>query len=492
MSTPPGGPASATRVVPTWTEPLAAAASRPVGGPLGRHALVGRSRFWTPLRVLLLLAVAVLAAGWLGKAACLQQYAPPEGGLALDWRNNRQYVALCYSDTVPLHRIEGLDAGALPYRDPWPGTEAQPRYSEYPVATGLFQWGNARLADGWLWVAERVPLWPSGLPEVVYFDLTAVWLSFAWLLTVWAVHALRPARPWDAALVALSPLALVHVLTAADTLAVACAATALLALARGRALLAGALLGLGGAFGFWPLLLVLPVALVAARRRAPAVALRVAGAALGAWAVVNAPVAAAYPRGWSEFFRVQAGRPADVDSLWFAVASFAGRGVPDGAALDAAAVAAFVVCCAGIGLLAWRAPQPPRVASLAFLLVAALLLTGKAWSPQWSLWLVPLAVLALPRWRLLLGWMAVDALVWAPRMFYFLTPAARGLPPEWFLGAVLVRDTVVVLLCALVVRSVLAPATDPLRTGAADGDPEWPREPGYPPGAVTRAVRAGS
>jgi uncharacterized membrane protein len=72
-----------------------------VGGPLGRHALVGRSIFWTPLRVLLLLAVVTLAAGWLGKAACLQSY-PTADGPALDWRDNRQNDAMCYSDTVPL------------------------------------------------------------------------------------------------------------------------------------------------------------------------------------------------------------------------------------------------------------------------------------------------------------------------------------------------------------------------------------------------------
>lgn len=461
-----------TRVVPTWTEPLAASASGLVGGPLGRHALIGRSRFWTPLRVVLLMAVAVLALGWLGKAACLQQYAPPEGGLALDWRNNRQYVALCYADPVPLYRIEGLGAGAFPYRDPWPGTEADPRYSEYPVLTGLFQWANARLAEGWLWLAERFPLWPSGLPEVVYFDLSAVWLSFAWLVAVWAVHTLRPARPWDAALVALSPLALVHALTGPDALAVAGTAAALVALARGRSVLAGAFLGLAGAFGFFPLLLLLPVALVAARRGTGATAVRTAGAAVLTWAVVNAPVALAFPRGWSEFFRLQWERPADVDSLWFAVASYAGRPAPAGTAFTLTSIAAFLACCVGIAVLTWRAPRPPRLASLTFLLMAALLLTGKAWSPQWSLWLVPLAVLALPRWRLVLAWMAVDALVWVPRMFYFLTPAARGLPPQWFLGAVVVRDVVVVVLCVLVVRSVLAPATDPLRVGG--GDPDWP------------------
>ena len=54
---------------------------------------------------------------------------------------------------------------------------------------------------------------------------------------------------------------------------------------------------------------------------------------------------------------------------------------------------------------------PPRLAALCFLIVAAFLLVNKVWSPQYSLWLVPLAVLALPRWRVLLTWMLVDALL---------------------------------------------------------------------------------
>ena len=103
--------------------------------------------------------------------------------------------------------------------------------------------------------------------------------------------------------------------------------------------------------------------------------------------------------------------------------------------------------------------------------MAAFLLVNKVWSPQYSLWLVPLAVLALPRTRLLLAWMAIDALVWVPRMFFYLTPAEMGLPPGWFLATVLLRDAAVVGLVVLVVRSVLRPATDPVR---ATGDPDWP------------------
>ena len=143
------------------------AASRVVGGPLGAHAIVGRSRFWTPLRAVLLVAVALLALGWLGKAPCLQQY-KTDDGLALDWRNNRQYVAMCYSDTVPLYGLERLDSGAVPVprlvgAGPGHATE-QIRYMEYPVLTGFFQYANARLAAAWLALvgqqsvaAERAP-----------------------------------------------------------------------------------------------------------------------------------------------------------------------------------------------------------------------------------------------------------------------------------------------------------------------------------------------
>jgi uncharacterized membrane protein len=67
------------RDIPSWSDPLAASASRIIGGPLGRRAPIGRSRFWTPLRVMLLFAVLTLALGWLGKAPCLQQYEGDDG-----------------------------------------------------------------------------------------------------------------------------------------------------------------------------------------------------------------------------------------------------------------------------------------------------------------------------------------------------------------------------------------------------------------------------
>jgi uncharacterized membrane protein len=487
VTAPPGqrsGP-GAGRVVPTWTEPLAIAVSRLVGGPLGAHALVGRSRFWTPLRAVLLLAVVVLALGWLGKAPCLQQYRTDDGAVALDWRNNRQYVAMCYSDTVPLYGLERLESGAVPYRDSWvqdAGTPTeQVRYMEYPVLAGYFQYANALAAAAWLDLAERVPWLPVALPVVVYFNISAAWLALAWLVAVWAVCRLRPLRPWDAALVALSPLAAVHVFTNFDALAVGLVSAALLAFARRRPVLAGVLLGIGGAVKLYPLLLLVPLVLVAVRRRDLGPAVRATVAALATWAAVNIPVALAFMPGWWEFFRLNNARAADPDSIWFAIAYFSGWPGFDGelvagevpTLLNAVVAALFLGWLVALAVLARRAPRPPRLASLAFLAVAGFLLVNKVWSPQYSLWLVPLAVLALPRWRLLLGWMTIDALVWVPRMFYYLAPAARGLPPDYFLIAVLARDAVVAVLMVIVVRTVLRPETDPVRALGAD-DPDWP------------------
>ncbi|OLT17657.1 hypothetical protein BJF78_12790 [Pseudonocardia sp. CNS-139] len=264
-------------------------------------------------------------------------------------------------------------------------------------------------------------------------------------------------------------------------------------------MLAGVLLGLGGAFKLYPLMLLLPVLLVGFRRRdLTTPALTVLGAA-AAWTAVNLPVALAWPVGWAEFFRLNQTRVADPDSLYFVVQYFTGWAGFDGplaggeapSVLNAVTMVLFALCCAAICVLALRAPQPPRVASLAFLVIAAFLLVNKVWSPQYSLWLVPLAVLALPRWRLLLAWMAVDALVWVPRMYYYLTPENRGLPPDWFLATVVVRDAVVVLLCVLVVRSVLRPETDPVRATLPPGspdDPDWPAPtPASPAPAAARA-----
>jgi uncharacterized membrane protein len=490
-SEPPGGrwtpDRPSTRLVPTWTEPLAAAASTVIGGPLGRHAVVGRSRFWTPLRVLLLAAVLTLAAGWLVKAPCLQQEPGPDSRAVLDWDNGRQYLALCYSDIVTMPTEDRLLGAQPPYAAHWNDPSApagdQVRYLDYPVVTGYALWIAAKLTLRYQAAAGDVP-WrhglPTGLTEVVFFILVAAAFAALWLVVVWAVHRSRPGWPWDAALVALSPLALLHVFTGTDALGVAGVAVALYLFARGRPVGAGALLGLAAAAKFYAVLPLLALLLVGRRRRESGPALRAAIAAGTVWFVVDAPVAVVLTPGWLEQFRAGLRGGPEPDSIWFALSYFTRWPGFDGqlapgqtpVRLNLLVLALLLAAVVGVVLLAWRAPVPPRVASVAFLLVAGALLVNKSWSPQFSLWLVPLAVLALPRWRLLLAWMTVDALVWVPRMFFYLGEDERGLPADPFLVVVLLRDAMVVALAVLVVRSVLRPETDPLRAGGTD--PDWP------------------
>ena len=497
------------RDLPSRTDDLSAALSEVVGGPVGRRALIGRTRLFTPLRVMFALALVFLALGWSTKAACLQTIGSgaPDQKVA-NWENQRAYYELCYSDTVPLYGAELLSQGKFPYKSSWLELDSQGkpqkqydgspavRYMEYPVLTGVYQYVSMSLAKTYTVVAKatKLPLL-NGVAEVVmFFNIAAFGLALAWLATVWATALLAGRRIWDAALVAVSPILIFQIFTNFDSLATAFALGGLLAWARRRPTLAGVLIGLGVAAKLYPALLLLPLLVLGVRTGRLAEAVRTAVAAVVTWLVINLPVLMLYPRGWSEFFRLNSRRTQDMDSLYNVIRSFTGwRGFDPGLGfwqpplvLNGVVAALFLLCCLGIAYVALTAPTRPRVAQLAFLVVAAFLLVNKVWSPQFSLWLVPLAVLALPHRRVLLAWMSIDALVWVPRMMYLYGEHNKGLPEQWFTATVLLRDLAVVGLVILVIRQIYRPAQDLVRDrgrvddpgggvfdGAPDAFPSW-------------------
>jgi uncharacterized membrane protein len=319
---------------------------------------------------------------------------------------------------------------------------------------------------------------PTSAAAIVYFQISALGLAAAWLVTVWALVLLSPQRPWDAALAALSPLVVVHAFTNFDALATALATAGLLAWVRRRPVLAGVLLGLGAATKFYPLLLLGPILLLCVRAGRLRPGLQAIAAAAVAWAAVNLPIAVLFPSGWAEFFRLNSRRGADPDTLYTLVSTITGWPGFDGVlragqvpiTLNLVSAMLFVLACAAIAWVALTAPRPPRLGQLCFLVVSAFLLVNKVWSPQYSLWLIPLAVLAIPRWKPVLAWMTVDALLWIPRMAYFLGTDHKGLPIGPFLGAVLIRDTAVLFLVALVLRDIYRPERDPVLPSARYGD----------------------
>ena len=471
---PPGARRRPDRVVPTWSDPVAAQASEAVGSPWGRHAVTGRALFWTPLRVCLLYATVVLGAAWLKQAPC------SDG----NWAGSVQYTHLCYSDAVPLFGLHGLGEGAVPYLD---------AAVEYPVLTGAFMALAAVLGRGYDGLAAAAGLLPQVPPVQAYYVATCLLLSLCALVTVRAVLGASGHRPWDAAMVGLSPLLLVHAFTNWDLLAVALATCGLWAWARGRPVTAGVLLGLGAAAKLFPALLLGALFLLCLRSGQLRAWLRAAVAAGAAWCAVDLPVALLAPENWSLFFRLNSSRPADPDTVWNIAITAAGGDLFDGplaegetpVVLNALVAVCVLAVVAAVGWLTLAAPVRPRVAQVAFLLVAGFLLVTKVWSPQYSLWLLPLAVLARPRWRSLLLWQATEAVLWVVRMLWYLGTDERGVGTEWFFLAVALRDVAVVVLVALVVRDVWRPDGDVVRTS-------WPAvdDPGGGPvdGAADRVV----
>ena len=110
-------------------------------------------------------------------------------------------------------------------------------------------------------------------------------------------------------------------------------------------------------------------------------------------------------------------------------------------------------------LLGLGAPTRPRMAQLAFLVVLAFLLTTKVWSPQYSIWLVPLVALARPRWGLNLLWQFSEIAVWITTLLWLLGyyDSARGLDYGALMLVLLVRDGLLIAIAVLVVREMWHP-----------------------------------
>ena len=527
----------AERVVPTWTDPTAARAADLIGGPLGRHASVGRAVILTPLRVCLIMAICALIGGWLFKAACIQQDDNGSGGVSLDQSGERPWLAACYNDVVPLYGSRGFDRPRqFPYSHAWIEVEGsgdkpiwdpadvqdndgqrvvvtagrtvqvndgdfigtpddgysevvegqlvpvdiedrgQVRYLEYPVLTGLFQWGVSWANYAYLNFARTTGAVPVPLDVAAYFTIGAIFLGLLYLWAVASTAKIARRRIWDTALMCLSPLLIVHAFTNWDAVAIALAAAGMLAWARRHPTLAGVLFGLGMAAKLYPILLLGPLLVLCLRTGRIAPWVKAALGAAVAWAVVNVPVILMYPQAWHEFIRLNSERGAEW-STWYLMYSnlsgsqvFNNNGAPTPEFLNNLSLALFALACLAIGWFGLSVQRRPRVAQLAFLVVAAFLLTNKVWSPQYSLWLLPLVALALPRWRPVLLWQCSEAVVWVLLMFQFAGVENKGLSVYPFFCAVIVRDLLIIMLMVMVIREAIRPGTDLVRI-AGDDDP---------------------
>ncbi|MEV5827225.1 glycosyltransferase 87 family protein [Spirillospora sp. NPDC052242] len=384
----------------------------------------------------------------------------------------------CYTDVYPLYYVRGLNDGLIPYFDSFPGTDI--RFVEYPVLSG----GLMQLVA---WLVS--PFGDDGR-GMAFYNVTVLLLAVLAVVTVLATAYAAGRRSLRAGLmVALSPALLLSAYINWDLLAVGLSALALAAWSKRRPALAGVLLGLAIAAKFYPLLFLGPLVLLCVRAGQWRAMGRMLAGTAASWLAVNLPVMLFAWDGWLQFYTFSQDRGIDWGSIWFFLRDQGMPGLDDTGRLNLLGTGTCLVLCAGIAVLALAAPRRPRLPQLMFLVLVAFMLPNKVWSPQYVLWLLPLAVLARPKLPAFVVWQ-VGEIVYFFGIWWFLLSVSAQTPgqdlsgtlsavltldaPEGGIGqdvydiALLARFVTVLALAALIVWEVLRPSADAVRSDGAD------------------------
>ncbi|WP_433144361.1 glycosyltransferase family 87 protein [Actinomadura nitritigenes] len=414
-------------------------------------------------------AAVVCALGWLQKQPC--------ASVKFDFIQTTKNA--CYTDVYPLYYVRGLNDGKIPYFDSFTGSDIH--HVEYPVLSGGFM----QLA-AWL-----VKPFGAGERGMAFYNVTALLLAVLAIVAVLATAYAAGRRSLRAGLmVALSPSLLLTAYINWDLLAVALAALGLAAWSVRRPALAGAMLGLAIAAKFYPLLFLGPLVLLCVRAGQWRAMGRMLAGTAGAWLVVNVPVMVFAWDGWVEFYSFSQKRGIDWGSIFFVLQDHGLSGLAsDTDQLNLAGTGTFLVLAAGIAVLALAAPRRPRLPQLMFLVLVAFMLPNKVWSPQYVLWLLPLAVLARPKVPAFVVWQAGEIIYFFGIWWYLMSVSlqlpgadlsatlsavahldapAGGISQDVYSVALLARFLTVLAMAVLVVWDVLRPSGDIVRAGGED------------------------
>lgn len=387
-------------------------------------------RWSPPLWLVLVITAAMFAVGALWKVTC-----------------SDPFTNLCYSDIPALYGVRGLIDGIRVYLD-----MGGDRYLEYPVLTGTVMQISA-------WITRGLS---TDNPYRAYVVVNSFFLLGFALITTASTWFTRARNAWmgpvAALMIAASPLMILDSTINWDLVAVAFAAMALAAWSREAPLLTGMFLGLGASAKLYPIFILGPLVVLCAREGRWRDAVRASLAAVVAWLVVNVPVMLLNFDGWKEFYVFSQSRGVDFGSVWLALREF-GVSVPPTAQVNTLSTALFIAACVGIAVLAWIRPSA-SLAQLGFLVVAAFVLVNKVYSPQYALWLLPLAALARPRWPAMVVWQLGEVVYFVAIWRLLLGYGQLNSPPgsiseRAYVWAIVLHVVLTVGYAALVVRDVL-------------------------------------
>ena len=282
------------------------------------------------------------------------------------WQSPDQYVHACYSDIPALYGERGLDKGVWAF-------SSSADSVEYPVIQGAIMWITAKVI-------------PNGINN--YFYTNALLLALLFIFISFITFKIKPEFGY---LLPLAPAAVASLYINWDLWAIAMMMLAIYWFDRKAEVASAVALGIAISTKFLPIFLLIPIAIIFFRQEKISKFLKYAAIAVATFALINLPVALTTPEGWWRFYDLNLNRGSDWGSLWYALSNL-------GLNLTHQNYLSILLLAIGLSALTIFLLQlrtPPTLAHTAIFVMIIVMAVSKVYSPQYVLWLTPLAVIAL-------------------------------------------------------------------------------------------------
>ncbi len=282
------------------------------------------------------------------------------------WQSPDQYVHACYSDIPALYGERGLSKGVWAYSS---GEDS----IEYPVIQGAIMWATAKVI-------------PQGINN--YFYDSALLLALLFIFIAFITFRIKPEFGY---LLPLAPAAIASLYINWDLWAIAVMMLAIYWFDRKAEVASAIALSIAISTKFLPIFLLIPIAIIFFRQERISKFFKFLAITISTFAAINLPVALTTPVGWWRFYDLNLNRGSDWGSIWYALSNLG---------LDLTHQNYLSVLCLAIGLTALiifllQLRTPPTLAHTALFVMIVVMAVSKVYSPQYVLWLTPLAVIAL-------------------------------------------------------------------------------------------------
>ena len=346
------------------------------------------------------------------------------------WATPDQYIHACYSDLPSLFGERGLIDNKWPYA-------SKTNAVEYPVITGLVMYATSFVAHS----------------PISYFNINAIFLA---LLFIVVILIARRIKPEFAYLIPLAPAMVASLYINWDLWAIATMMLAIYWFDRKQDIYSAIAIAISISTKFLPVFLLFPIAFILWRQNRIKELVKYIGTTAGIWIAINAPFALTTPTGWWRFYKLNMERQADWGSLWLALDQL---GI-NLANLNYLAILLLLIGMTSVAIFLFELKHTPTLASVAFIVLAVVMISSKVYSPQYVLWLTPLAVIALTNKKDLHAfwiWQIAETLyhvaIWQHLALF--TGAHFGLQQGAYATITLLRVAATAYLAAILVKRAL-------------------------------------